>query len=284
MSGGGAFFSSLDRYELKYIIPYELVEPISEYLMAYCVLDHHSTISENAFYEVNSLYFDTPNYLFYRNRMNGKNPRFNMRARSYGREPKAPYFLEVKFKDAGVVNKHRATIDDSDWPMILTDPNFIIERNGSHASKDKKELFYRLILKYNAHPKIFTHYRRRAFVSLVDEYARVTMDIGLKYKLESNYTLVPQHEQMTAYDNPNIFVSDGELNRDNGSVILELKCVPTEVPLWMLDLIHHFQLKRTSFSKYVQGVTSLKHDSIFFREHFNFNDRTVNKKVQAIIA
>jgi len=276
MSGGGAFFTSIDRYELKYIIPYELVEPITDYLMAFCVLDYHSTISENNFYDVNSLYFDTPHFLFYKNRMNGKNPRFNMRARSYGKEPKPPYFLEIKFKDSGIVNKHRATINDEDWPMMLTDPNFVIERDGSAKDKDKKELFYQLVTKYNAEPKILTHYKRRAFVSIMDEYARVTMDVDLKYNLESNFNIIPDEEKLISYDNPNTFVSEAQSNSDNGCVILELKCVPTEVPLWMLDLIRQFQLNRTSFSKYVQSMTNAARHSQFYKESFNFNDRMVN--------
>lgn len=279
MSGGGAFFSSIDRYELKYIIPYALVEPMTEYLMSFCVLDYHSTVSENNFYDVNSLYFDTPNFLFYKNRMNGKNPRFNMRARSYGKVPKPPYFLEIKFKDSGIVNKHRATINEQDWPMILTDPNFVIAEDGSEKDKNKKELFYQLSAKYNAEPKILTHYKRRAFVSVMDEYARVTMDIGLKYNLEDEYNISPNHNKLLSYDNPNTFVSDSEGNNENTSVILELKCVPTEVPIWMLDLIKQFQLKRGSFSKYVQSMSNATQHSQLYKDSFNFNDRAVNKCV-----
>jgi len=280
MSGGGAFFSSIDRYELKYIIPYSLVEPITEYLMSFCVLDYHSTISENNFYDVNSLYFDTPNFLFYKNRMNGKNPRFNMRARSYGATPKPPYFLEIKFKDSGIVNKHRATVNDKDWPMMLTDPNFVIEHDGSAKDKDKKELFYQLVTKYNASPKILTHYRRRAFVSVMDEYARVTMDIGLKYNLESEYNIIPNQKKLISYDNPNTFVPETQENSDYASVILELKCVPTEVPLWMLDLIRQFQLNRTSFSKYIQSMQNAKQYNAFYNESYDFNDRKTNHEEQ----
>ena len=273
MAGGGAFFTTIDRYELKYIIPYALVEPITDFLMSYCVLDYHSTLADNNFYDVNSLYFDTPHFLFYKNRMNGKNPRFNMRVRSYGKEPKPPYFLEIKFKDSGVVNKHRATINDEDWPMILSDPNFVIERDGSSRDKNKKELFYQLVTKYNAEPKILTHYRRRAFVSVMDEYARVTMDIGLKYSLESDFNITPNEKSLISYDHTNTFVPEAQANSNSASVILELKCVPTEVPLWMLDLIKQFQLTRTSFSKYVQSMTNAAQYSQFYRDPYNFNDR-----------
>ena len=113
----------------------------------------------------------------------------------------------------------------------------------------------------------------------MDEYARVTMDIGLKYSLESDYNIFPNQEELCSYDNPNTFVSEAQANEDNTSVILELKCVPTEVPLWMLDLIRQFQLNRTSFSKYIQSMNNASHHNGFYSEHFNFNDRMANVKI-----
>jgi len=36
-----------------------------------------------------------------------------------------------------------------------------------------------------------------------------------------------------------------------------LKCYTTEVHLWMIDLIKHFNLRRRGFSKYVTGVSEV---------------------------
>ena len=41
------------------------------------------------------------------------------------------------------------------------------------------------------------------------------------------------------------------------SVILELKCYATQVPLWMLDMIRCFNLTRRSFSKYTNATMKL---------------------------
>jgi hypothetical protein len=275
ISLGGSFISKLDRYELKYIIPTEYIEPITHFLMRHCSLDYHSQISPNSFYPVNSLYFDTPNYTFLKNRLYTKNPRFNMRARSYGLTPKAPYFLEIKYKDSNVVNKYRSKIDDDEWSTMFTNPEYRTNEQGLSSEMINKELFYTTALKYAATPKIFTQYKRRAFISEFDEYARVTMDIDMSCYLEENYSLTPDTTKLTPYDNETIYTKD--TNRSIGSsVILELKCYPHQVPLWMLDLIKEFQLTRTSFSKYAQSILAIKELDIYHNLYYNFNDRQSN--------
>jgi SPX domain protein involved in polyphosphate accumulation len=259
---GDSYLSNLNRYELKYIIPIELVEPISEYIKPYNTLDKHSQISPDGFYTINSLYFDTPNYTFLKNRLYTKSPRFNMRGRSYGENPVSPYFLEIKYKDGNSVKKYRSKVDEVEWHQMFSDPEYRAE-----SIDVNKELFYKTALKYNASPKIFTQYRRKAFVSDIDEYARVTMDINLQAYLEDSYNLHPDLARLTPYDSSNIFGK--EPDRVTGeSVILELKCYTDRVPFWMLDLIREFQLSRTSFSKYAKSLLAITVDnkhSIFDR-------------------
>ncbi len=272
---GGSFLSKLDRYELKYIIPFETVEPMTDFLMNYCVLDEHAKTAKNFFYCVNGLYYDTPNYTFLTNRLYTKNPRFNMRARAYGDNPTPPYFLEIKYKDANSVNKYRCMIDDDEWERMFTDLDYRTNLQGKESQMKNKELFYVTALKYAATPKIFTQYKRRAFVSEVDEYARVTMDIDMCCYLENDYTLQPDTKKLTPYDNELVYVK--EPNRPMGSaVILELKCYPHQVPLWMIDMIKQFQLTRTSFSKYAMSMLTIKEYDENHNLFFNFNDRKSN--------
>ena len=269
---GGAYLSKLDRYELKYIIPYEMVEPMTDFLMTYCSLDYHSQTAPNHFYQVNSLYFDTPNLTFATNRLYVRSPRFNMRSRAYGDGTKPPYFLEIKVKDGNVVNKYRAKVDDSEWPHMFTDLNYRTNLQGDSGELKNKELFYRTAMKYNASPRIYTQYKRRAFVSEVDEYVRVTMDIDMKCFLDDQYTLIHDEKRLINYDSELVYVKDS--NRPNGSnVVLELKCYPHQVPLWLLDLIKTFQLTRTSFSKYLASLqTAISYDPAH-KQYFDFNDR-----------
>ncbi|MCK5888726.1 MAG: polyphosphate polymerase domain-containing protein [Methylococcales bacterium] len=251
----------LERYELKYLIPWKYVEPITDYLKAYCSMDHFSEIApeNNYFYKITSLYFDTPNFEFLRQRREGKAVRFNMRVRAYGDGDKAPYYLEIKNRTgiSGVVKKYRATATEAQWPAILTDPSFRPPDSDVSTEKANKELFLRLALSYAIVPKILTKYERRAFFSTIDGYVRVTMDVNMQYREELDYNVCSTHD-MINYDNETIYANETD---SEGSVVLELKCNVGEVPYWILDLVKLFDLKQVSFSKYVNSVLICRYDN-----------------------
>ncbi|MDM8549668.1 polyphosphate polymerase domain-containing protein [Desulfobacterales bacterium HSG2] len=241
----------LERYELKYTIPRELIEPVSDFASVYCSPDKYSLQTESGFYRVNNLYFDSPGYLFLRRRMEGAENRFNMRIRSYGDHPEMPYFLEIKQKIGNVVRKYRAPVTDREWYKVFTEPGAgFCEKNDASAEAKNRALFERSVFSYNASPKVLTQYVRKAWVSDVDDYARVTFDMDLRFMHETGYNLVPREEKMVSCDTEALF--------DPGcSVILELKCYTSQVPLWMIDLIRYFDLQRRSFSKYMTGVAEV---------------------------
>jgi SPX domain protein involved in polyphosphate accumulation len=245
VNGASNFYTppTLHRYELKYLVPFTMVEPMCKFISAYCVLDKHSQNSPDRYYSVNSLYFDNPQLLFLERRLVGIDNRFNMRVRSYGEKSHPPYFLEIKQKSGDIIKKTRATIREDEWPCILTDPSFVAhdldEKNLTRINTFTKTAHY-----YNAEPKILIQYRRNAWVSEYDDYARVTFDIDLKCRLEHLYQF--DTREMVNFDHYPGFSSEG-------NVVLELKCYNTQVPIWMLDLIKSFQLHRTAFSKYLYG-------------------------------
>jgi SPX domain protein involved in polyphosphate accumulation len=237
----------LERYELKFVIPEYLIEPISEFVSIYCSLDKYSRESKDLFYGINNLYLDTPHFQFLRNRLVGCENRFNMRIRSYVSDPGFPYFVEVKQKKVNVILKYRARINEEDWIDIISKSNFVPRNVASDEELSNIQLFQRLGLSYNIGPKVLTQYRRKAYVSDHEEYARVTFDLALQYMTEDRYNLSPVEEKMIPYDHP--------LHFDEGcNVILEMKCYTSHVPLWMVDCIKTFGLRRRSFSKYATGV------------------------------
>lgn len=244
----------LERYELKYMIPLEYVEPITDFISLYCSLDYHSETAkaDNYFYSVNSLYFDTPRYEFLKQRIAGQAHRVNMRARTYGDGSKPPYFLEIKQRMGipGVVRKYRATVADEEWPSLLTDPNFRIADADSAKERANKELFLRLAISNAIEPKILTKYQRRAFFSTVDEYVRVTMDANMQYRKQDDYNLASTHG-MTNYDNETVYAVN---TASDANVVLEIKCNIGEVPQWVLSLVNLFELKQQAFSKYATST------------------------------
>lgn len=250
--------SLLERHELKYLIPRSLVDPISDFVSIYCSKDNYSQDSGDGLYDVYSLYFDSPDYLFLRNRIEGAENRFNMRIRTYDNKSGMPCFFEIKQKRNRIVKKYRAVVRDPLWPHALESSMHQMERFQSEKDALNADLFLRLVCSYQAAPKVLTHYRRKAYISDVDDYARVTFDMNLRYQPEERLNLIPDKARMIAYDNETVFDPDC-------CVILELKCYSTQVPLWMLDLIRYFDLKQGSFSKYAASInqvfTSFQYDS-----------------------
>ncbi|MEO7779165.1 MAG: polyphosphate polymerase domain-containing protein [Fibrobacteria bacterium] len=244
----------LERYELKYTIPAEQVEEIAAFAKTYCHADRFSASSPDGYYQVNSLYLDSPDFFFLRQRLNGSENRFNMRVRSYGLRPEPPYFLEVKQKSGDIVRKYRARMRETDLEHALdpaADPAGMVMDAREAGSA---VLFRSLAHTYNAAPVAMTSYRRRALFSHCDEYARVTFDAGLKY--------MPQREYRPLDVSDLLVPSDTETLFDEGtSVILELKCYAKQVPLWMVDMIRRFQLRRRGFSKYSAALAQV------FRRH-----------------
>lgn len=238
----------IERYELKYTIPLDYIDPISEFASAYCSLDKYSAKSPTHFYQINNLYFDSPNYLFLKRRIEHCPNRFNMRIRSYRDNPGSRYFLEIKHKIGDVIRKYRCMGDDQMWFMPFIHSGYKTKyKPGSDIEASNRQLFERLLQTYNASPKVLMQYQRKAWVSEVDDYARVTFDVNLRCMPEMRYNLNPQENEMISCDPEVVF--------DPGcSVILELKCQTTQVPLWMLDMIKYFNLRRRSFSKYRTGI------------------------------
>lgn len=232
---------ALERYELKYLIPPELVGPISRFVETYCDMDYYSEISPDQFYTINSLYLDTPNLYLWRFKEMANAFNFNMRIRSYGDNPKPPYFFEIKYKIREFVRKKRAKILTDNWADILTED--CIPSEMDEASRGHLGDFLRMKITYNVAPVILTQYRRKAYISHADDYARVTFDRGLRYQEMSDWCLKPDEDMLSHYDHPDSFEEPGR------NVILELKC-EKKIPIWMVDLIRRFELVGGSFSKF----------------------------------
>ncbi|MBW1900357.1 MAG: polyphosphate polymerase domain-containing protein [Deltaproteobacteria bacterium] len=241
----------LERYESKFVIPQQLIGPISDFASVYCSLDKYSESAKDNFYRSNNLYFDTPNFLFLMRRKNGNcENRFNMRIRTYSDHSSLPCFFEIKQRNVNVIKKYRAVVHDEDWPRMFEDPGYELDKEKGFETDSNKSLFFRMAYTYNATPKVLSQYLRKAYVSDVDDYARITFDVALRYQAAEGLKLTPDEKKMVPLDNETLF--------DPGcNVVLELKCYTSYVPLWMIDLVRYFDLRRTSFSKYVTGVDNV---------------------------
>jgi hypothetical protein len=80
----------------------------------------------------NSLYFDTPEKIFYQNHQRGFKNRIKIRYRSYPHTKTT--FLEAKFKNnKSVTTKERVLTDGMNWPFSVELKNFIKEQVPNHC-------------------------------------------------------------------------------------------------------------------------------------------------------
>lgn len=238
---------NLERYELKYLISPDMVGPISKFVEAYCSMDYYSQIAPDHCYKINSLYLDSPSLYIFRSKETADAFHFNMRVRSYGDGTKGPYFFEIKYKLRDFVRKKRAKVPDENWADILEYGQ--IPRGFDPLSVENLEEFLFMKMTYNVGPVILTQYKRKAYLSDVDDYARVTFDMALKYQEVFDWQVCPNEKLMSNYDHPECFEEPGN------NVVLELKC-EKKIPMWFIDLIQRFQLNRGNFSKFANSMTT----------------------------
>jgi SPX domain protein involved in polyphosphate accumulation len=235
------------RYELKYHIPYFLIYEIRKYIEVYCSMDPYSEEEPDNFYTINNLYLDTYDYILLRRRLNKEDRRFNLRIRAYGDGTFAPYFLEVKYKQNGKVQKYRHPLKLDQWKTFAENAEqyiFPALPEDFVKNNDNYNKFESIIHSIYARPQIQTQYKRLAYFSNYDDYARITFDKELVYKENNTYS----------FNMGDFSYYDHNMNFDPYSnIILELKCT-TSVPSWFLDLIKVFNLERSSFSKYAGAM------------------------------
>jgi hypothetical protein len=232
-----------DRYELKYTIADSLVEPIARWIQPYCEQDRYSRLAPDGFYTINSLFLDTRGARLLRMRLVDEPYRVTLRVRSYTEQPGFPYFLEVKRRWGDAIRKARATIGAAEWDVLVRGGLGALARalvsSGAEGARD----FFDAAQTWDVRPWVMNQYRRMAFFSRIDEYARVTFDRDLRYAASPTYRMDPSHIGLAAC---------GRFARlDPGAgCVLELKCDAGRVPLWMHELIRTFGLRRRGFSKF----------------------------------
>lgn len=180
----------MDRVDTKFAISiHELPGLLEKLVGIYAVLE----INGLRLPTYQSLYFDDEQFSFYNAHHNGREERFKVRIRNYVESDL--FFLEVKHKLKGRVNKRRIQIDG-------------FEENLSEKSSD----FVDNIVK-NCGPlraSMYNTYRRITLVDIVRE-ERLTIDIGLGFswedKTESFENLVVLELKQKRYD------SHGQFNK-----------------------------------------------------------------------
>jgi SPX domain protein involved in polyphosphate accumulation len=232
------------RFEYKYYVPLSKEIELYKILSPFVTIDKHALDRPNNTYTVRSIYFDTADLRFYRDKVEGLAYRKKVRLRGYNNvNASNPVFMEIKNKIQVPLYKTRAKTTYEDALESFENENLQqilnrITKNPSHAN-----CFLYQILSYNLRPVVNVIYERLPFTEKIDtaNKLRITFDKNLRScafpKINELYV-----EKNAKHSIPGYFILEVKFNKF--------------YPYWMKSIVTAFQLKQESASKYVISMNT----------------------------
>lgn len=228
------------RLEVKYLVDRPTRTALQKDLSALMDPDPYS--GPDGTYRVRSLYFDTPDFMAYHEKLGGVAVRHKLRSRVYGDPAKALRVrMEVKSRYVSFIHKLAFDLDREEYKPVhealasrRLPPVHLLA-----PTSDARE-FFRLQRLYNKEPKIIVEYRRQAFERVDLHRTRVNFDDEL-YATRHLDLLAPLRGARPV------------LRR--GNAVFEIK-VDGVVPYWLHMLIGKYNLQNQAFSKFCNGIRS----------------------------
>ena len=228
------------RREFKYLLDRARIPALRAAIAPFCTLDPFAG-ADNA-YALRSLYLDAPDMRLYHANEREAPVRFKARIRCYPEAERSPVFAELKFRDGDVIRKTRERLPSDDWRAGL-------QERGPLGG------FVHRMHRHDLQPVVLVEYRREAWASSVDPYARVTWDSAIRCQAMRRWSLEADPRRWRPIDH-------GLLTfMDRSPVVLELKW-GRYAPPWMMRVAQGLDLFRHSFSKYCYSMLSLAEDHV----------------------
>lgn len=229
-------FKASLRYELKYLITQTQRAALMTHLENYTVPDEHSQGQRD--YTIASLYFDTPDYKAYWDKLEGHRNRRKVRVRVYGNQvvtETTPAYIEIKGRRNKMMSKKRVAMPYAQAVDLAGYP----ERLAQFQPEDQailNEVSY-LYTALQLQPACVVTYQRLA-LNGVDPYddLRVTFDTQLRGRTRDLNLLTAGAESGRYFVPPHL-------------CILEVKINHT-VPYWLAMLLAQQRCLQRRISKY----------------------------------
>ena len=239
--------SVIDRREYKILISKEQAAEVRRAIAPFCRIDPFAAKNPTRTYTIDTLYLDTDDLSLFWANDHEQRDRIKMRVRGYADAPDRPLFFEVKRRINDVISKSRGQVSHQDWIGLLQDPQARVPANASPKDRAAIERFMTLARTLRVRPFTLVRYRREPYVSVIDDYARVTFDTHVRAHPIDKLTFTPSGNAWRALDDA---VSARMLD---SMVVLELKFT-NQVPLWMVNVCRSLGLERGAFSKYGNSI------------------------------
>lgn len=235
------------RWEFKYVLPVSAREEVLRIAGPNIAPDPHGVLLPEfgtRGYVVHSMYFDTPRFSDYTERLESRNIRVRLRIRTYGKPGDgAPVYFEDKRKFDAWVMKQRCKVADADTWMALDHPKPWVWYGEQVTGKKAiiSRHFLRRVEDEGRVPVSTVHYTRECFtdVNPSDKEIRLTMD---------------HYVSSTTSPGPGDFYTPADqLLIPEGWMVMELKFNRTQ-PGWMRTLVRALQLRAEPVSKFALSV------------------------------
>lgn len=234
------------RNEYKYLVPNALLDTIREEIMPYMQHDPFGEGGGLREYTVRSMYYDTPGYDCYLEKIDGVANRQKYRIRGYG-EPNSEsmVFLEIKMKRGCLISKHRAPLKHSDLYDFLDSPDVegkVIPMRGFPGAQDCARRFLYHYFRNRLRPAVLVVYNREAFLGRFDPTLRMTFDKRVRGAVTNDLT--------DLYSDRDLIMP---LPRH---FVFEVKFFRGALPAWAQNVITKHSMQRMAVSKYAMCLDS----------------------------
>lgn len=229
-----------NRFELKYLLSLQQAEIFKKSLRAYLLADEHG--NGNGRYALASLYYDSPDFRCYWEKVDGVRFRRKLRIRRYETPGSpltrdTPVFVEIKQRLDRVTQKRRVILPYGEALRLCNQRQY----PEQVAAEDKAVVdeIYAFVWQYNLRPVSVVRYERQAFIGAdYDIGLRVTFDTALRYqvhqlRLEEEASSLP----MVSPDR----------------TVMEIK-VNERIPYWLTEMIAAHNLRVIRISKYCRSI------------------------------
>ena len=230
-------FEPFDFYS---ILDVETYERVKRSLGHFLVPDTKVKGLPHRFYEVISLYYDSPRFFYYWEKIDGASKRKKIRLRTYrhnGNEFSKDIFFEIKRKRDAVILKDRFLLQSGDHLQALAAVD-----DGRYATHDphSRRVHEEYLFEKKARvlePKLLVAYSREPYTGKYNKNVRITFDYGVRAKRTKN-----------------LFDLDGGFTSVSGTkVIMEVK-FKGALPFYIERVLKEHNLSRVPFSKYCLGI------------------------------
>lgn len=221
------------------MVPNDRLDDLRSMILPFVELDTFAAGKNNGEYTVKSIYFDTSNFDYFFEKVDGFKLRKKIRIRGYNDEnDQNTVFLEVKRKYYEPISKTRA-------PMTYEKLRMLFEGSGSDALAELTDVnhevingagsFFYHVYSNNLKPVVLVIYDREPFHDKFGNGVRLTLDKNLRS------VAYPGINDLFDESKAKVALPD--------SFIFEVKFYD-EFPFWLRGIVGHFGIIRQSASKY----------------------------------